>query len=85
MSWIFGSQCIIFLQAEHLNSSSVSVWKRLKHEHYHYITLSLCFVLHFDSFIVLLTVLFVDLVHCILLFSLRLSRPSCNQVVSDCF
>ena len=29
--------------------------------------------------------LFVDLVHCILLFALRLSRPSCNQVVSDCF
>jgi len=45
----------------------------------------LCFVLHFHSFIVLLTVLFVDLVHCILLFALRLTRPSCNQVVSDCF
>ena len=45
----------------------------------------LCFVLHFHSFIVLLAVLFVDLVHCILLFALRLSRPSCNQVVSDCF
>ena len=40
------------------------------------------FVLHFHSFIV---PLFVDLVHCILLFALRLSRPSCNQVVSDCF
>ena len=45
----------------------------------------LCFVLHFHSFIVLLAVLFVDLVHCILLIALRLSRPSCNQVVSDCF
>jgi len=40
---------------------------------------------HFHSFIVPLAVLFVDLVHCILLFALRLSRPSCNQVVSDCF
>ena len=29
--------------------------------------------------------LFVDLVHCIWLFALRLSRPGCNQVVSDCF
>jgi len=45
----------------------------------------LCFVLHFHSFIVPLAVLFVDLVHSILLFALRLSRPSCNQVVSDCF
>jgi len=45
----------------------------------------LCFVLHFHSFIVLLAVLFFDLVHSILLFALRLSRPSCNQVVSDCF
>ena len=45
----------------------------------------LCFVLHFHSFIVSLAVLFVDLVHCILLFAVRLSRPSCNQVVSDCF
>jgi len=45
----------------------------------------LCFVLHFHSLIVLLAVLFVDLVHSILLFALRLSRPSCNQVVSDCF
>jgi len=45
----------------------------------------LCFVLHFHSFIVPLAVLFVDLVHSILLFTLRLSRPSCNQVVSDCF
>ena len=45
----------------------------------------LCFVIHFHSFIVLSAVLFVDLVHCILLFALRLSRPSCNQVVSDCF
>jgi len=30
----------------------------------------LCFVLHFHSVIVLLAVLFVDLVHCILLFAL---------------
>ena len=45
----------------------------------------LCFVLHFHSFIVPLAVLFVDLVHSILLFALQLSRPSCNQVVSDCF
>ena len=37
------------------------------------------------NFTVPLAVLFVDLVHCILLFALRLSRPSCNQVVSDCF
>jgi len=33
----------------------------------------------FYIFTVLLAVLFVDLVHCILLFALRLSRPSCNQ------
>ena len=38
----------------------------------------LCFVLHFHSFIDPLAVLFVDLVHSILLFALRLSRPSCN-------
>jgi len=40
---------------------------------------------HFHSFIVPLAVLFVDLVHSILLFALRLSRPSCNLVVFDCF
>ena len=73
------SKCI------HLNAFVIESRYQLCSFKFPIVLCELCFVLHFHSFIVPLAVLFVDLVHSILLFALRLSRRSCNQVVSDCF